>query len=105
MSNFIISQGWHPIVANDGMDAIQKIHLNKPDLIFLDIEMPRMNGFEVLQSLQVQSAYRDIPVLMLTSRSAAKYRDKATELGARGFVTKPFKDEELIALITGLTGQ
>ncbi|MEN8199947.1 MAG: response regulator, partial [Thermodesulfobacteriota bacterium] len=105
LSNFISSQGWHVTAAVDGVDAMEKIRQNTPDLILLDIEMPRMNGFEVLQTMQTQSSYRDIPVLMLTSRSAGKYRAKATELGASGFVTKPFKDEELLALITGLTGQ
>ncbi len=102
LANFISGQGWQPIVATDGVDAMEKIRDNEPDLIILDIEMPRMNGFEVLQSLQAQPAYREIPTLMLTSRSADKYRKKARELGARGFVNKPFKDEELIALINEL---
>ena len=105
LTNFINDQGWNPTTAHDGMDAMEKIRENKPDLVLLDIEMPRMNGFEVLQSLQLQSAYRDIPVVMLTSRSASKYRDKATRLGARGFATKPFKDEDVISLITSLTGK
>ncbi|MCP3898763.1 MAG: response regulator, partial [Desulfobacteraceae bacterium] len=59
----------------------------------------RMNGFDVLQSLQLHLDYSNIPVLMLTSRSAKKYKTKATELGAKGFVTKPFKDDELLSLI------
>jgi chemosensory pili system protein ChpA (sensor histidine kinase/response regulator) len=105
LTNFINNQGWDPLTAHDGMDAMEKIRESKPDLVLLDIEMPRMNGFEVLQSLQLQSAYRDIPVVMLTSRSASKYRDKATRLGARGFVTKPFRDEDVISLITSLTGK
>ncbi len=105
LSNFITAQGWHPTAAHDGVDAMEKIQDMEPDVIILDIEMPRMNGFEVLQSLQSQSAYRDIPVLMLTSRSAGKYREKAAELGASGFVTKPFQDDELVVLINGLTAQ
>ena len=105
LSNFITAQGWHPTAAHDGIDAMEKIRNMAPDVIILDIEMPRMNGFEVLQSLQSQSAYRDIPVLMLTSRSAGKYREKAAGLGASGFVTKPFQDDELVSLINGLTAQ
>lgn len=105
LANFVSNQKWNPVLAHDGMDAMEKIHKSKPDLVLLDIEMPRMNGFEVLQSLQLQSAYRDIPVIMLTSRSASKYREKATRLGARGFITKPFKDEEMVSLITNLTGE
>ena len=103
LTNFISNQRWNPMVAYDGMDAMDKIRENKPDLVLLDIEMPRMNGFEVLQSLQLQSAYCNIPVIMLTSRSASKYRDKATRLGAQGFITKPFKDEDVVSLITSLT--
>jgi chemosensory pili system protein ChpA (sensor histidine kinase/response regulator) len=99
LARLIRSQGWNLTLAIDGVDAMEKIRENKPDLVLLDIEMPRMVGFEVLQSLQSQTAYREIPVLMLTSRSAGKYRDKAAELGARGFVTKPFQEEELMALI------
>jgi chemosensory pili system protein ChpA (sensor histidine kinase/response regulator) len=105
LNSFVTGQDWKAREAHDGAHAMQMIRTRKPDLIILDIEMPRMNGFEVLQSLQSQSAYKDIPVLMLTSRSAAKYREKATKLGARGFVTKPFQNEELIALISSLTPQ
>lgn len=102
LSSFISRQGWHPMVAHDGVDAMEKIRVKKPDLILLDIEMPRMNGFEVLRALQSQSTYRAIPVLMLSSRSAVKYKNKAIELGAMGFVTKPFKDDELLSLINTL---
>lgn len=105
LGNFITSQGWRPIVAHDGADAMVKIMDKTPDLIILDIEMPNMNGFDVLQALQAQTKYRDIPVLMLTSRSADKYKEKAVKLGASGFVTKPFKNAELISLISGLTSQ
>ncbi len=105
LSNFVASHGWLATVAVDGVDAMEQIRVNKPDLVLLDIEMPRMNGFEVLQAMQSQAAYRNIPVLMLTSRSAVKYREKASELGASGFVTKPFKDDELLSLINGLTAQ
>jgi chemosensory pili system protein ChpA (sensor histidine kinase/response regulator) len=101
LANFVNNQGWHPSVAKDGVDAIEMIRRHPFHLILLDIEMPRMNGFDVLQSLQLHSEYSEIPVLMLTSRSAKKYKDKATELGARGFVTKPFKDDELLSLIKG----
>ncbi|RUM43523.1 MAG: hypothetical protein DSY80_05480, partial [Desulfocapsa sp.] len=105
LSNFVISHDWHATVASDGVDAMEKIREQKPDIVLLDIEMPRMNGFEVLQAIQSQSAYRDVPVLMLTSRSATKYREKAAGLGASGFVTKPFKDDELLSLINSLTSR
>ncbi|MCP3898599.1 MAG: response regulator, partial [Desulfobacteraceae bacterium] len=87
LSNFISNHGWQPSAAKDGVDAMEMIRQHSFDLILLDIEMPRMNGFDVLQSLQLHLDYSNIPVLMLTSRSAKKYKTKATELGAKGFVT------------------
>ena len=102
LEKFISYHGWTPVAAHDGVDALEKLREHKPDLIILDIEMPRMNGFETLQALKSQAAYKDIPALMLTSRTAGKYREKAAALGARGFVTKPFKDQDLKGLITAL---
>lgn len=92
-----------PIAARNGIEAIEKIREEKPDIVLLDVEMPRMNGFEVLQALQAQPELHDIPVAMLTSRSAEKYQTKARELGARGFMTKPFKADEVIRFIRKVT--
>jgi chemosensory pili system protein ChpA (sensor histidine kinase/response regulator) len=96
-------QGWKVQTSKDGIDALEKLRESKPDLIVLDIEMPRMNGYEFLAALKTQPAYQDIPVVMLTSRNAAKHRDKAKALGARGFVVKPYNDDEFINLILQLT--
>ncbi|MCW5211828.1 Hpt domain-containing protein [Desulfobulbus sp. TB] len=103
VSNLITQQGWMPIAARNGIEAIEKIREEKPDIVLLDVEMPRMNGFEVLQALQAQPELHDIPVAMLTSRSAEKYQTKARELGARGFMTKPFKADEVISFIRKVT--
>ncbi|CAK8719418.1 histidine kinase [Candidatus Electronema halotolerans] len=102
VSNFLIQQGWLPSVARNGIEALERIREERPDLVLLDVEMPRMNGFEVLQALQSQPEFQDIPVVMLTSRSADKYREKASQLGARGFMTKPFKEDEAIELIRSM---
>ena len=103
VSNLITQQGWMPIAARNGIEAIEKIREEKPDIVLLDVEMPRMNGFEVLQALQAQPELHDIPVAMLTSRSAEKYQTKARELGARGFMTKPFQADEVIRFIRKVT--
>jgi chemosensory pili system protein ChpA (sensor histidine kinase/response regulator) len=103
VSNFLLQQGWQPTIARNGIEALERIREEKPDLVLLDVEMPRMNGFEVLQALQSQPEFQDIPVVMLTSRSADKYREKASQLGARGFMTKPFKEDEAIELIRSMT--
>jgi chemosensory pili system protein ChpA (sensor histidine kinase/response regulator) len=105
VSNFILQQGWLPVVARNGIEALERIREERPDFVLLDIEMPRMNGFEVLQALQGQAELRSLPVAMLTSRSADKYREKAAQLGARGFLNKPFKPDEVIELVRSLTGR
>jgi chemosensory pili system protein ChpA (sensor histidine kinase/response regulator) len=103
VSNLITQQGWLPISARNGIEAMEKIREERPDIVLLDVEMPRMNGFEVLQALQAQPELRDIPVAMLTSRSAEKYQNKARELGARAFMNKPFKADEVISFIQKVT--
>ena len=103
VSRLMEDQGWKAVTAKDGIDALEKLRDMKPDLIVLDIEMPRMNGYEFLGAVKAQSAYRDIPVAMLTSRTAAKHREKAISLGAKGFIVKPYNDDEFVNLVLELT--
>jgi CheY-like chemotaxis protein len=64
-----------------------------------------MNGFEFLGALKAQGGFEDIPVVMLTSRTVAKHRDKANALGAKGFIVKPYDDDEFVGLVLKLTGR
>jgi chemosensory pili system protein ChpA (sensor histidine kinase/response regulator) len=96
-------QGWHVQSANDGVDAIEKLRDYRPDIILLDVEMPRMNGYEFMSTFRSQEDSTNIPVVMLTSRSAKKHRDKARSLGVNGYVVKPYEDEALLDLIRQLT--
>jgi chemosensory pili system protein ChpA (sensor histidine kinase/response regulator) len=98
-------QGWQVLTAKDGIDALDKLSESHPDLIVLDIEMPRMNGYEFLGALKAQVGVENIPVVVLTSRTATKHRDKAKALGAKGFIVKPYNDDELVRLILKLTGR
>jgi chemosensory pili system protein ChpA (sensor histidine kinase/response regulator) len=77
----------------------------RPDCLALDIEMPRMNGFEFLVKFANTSYEKVIPIVMLTSRTSDKHREKAFQLGARAFLNKPCKDEEFVAPILRLTGK
>ncbi len=97
------NQGWKVLTAKDGIDALDRLGESRPELIVLDIEMPRMNGVEFLGALKAQVGFEDIPVVMLTSRTATKHRVKAKALGAKGFVVKPYKDDDFINLILQLT--
>ncbi len=105
VSRLMEDQGWKVLTAKDGIDALDRLSESRPDLIVLDIEMPRMNGYEFLAALKAQGGFEDIPVVMLTSRTATKHRDKAKALGAKGFVVKPYDDDEFVRLILKLTGR
>jgi chemosensory pili system protein ChpA (sensor histidine kinase/response regulator) len=105
VSRLMKDQGWKVLTAKDGIDALDRLSESRPDLIVLDIEMPRMNGYEFLGALKAQAGFEDIPVVMLTSRTVAKHRDKAKALGAKGFIVKPYDDDEFVRLILKLTGR
>lgn len=96
-------QGWQVQTAKDGVEAIERLHTRTPDLIILDVEMPRMNGYEFMSSLRAQDTFKETPVIMLTSRASAKHRKKAEALGVNGFMTKPYGDEEFVALVKRLS--
>ncbi|MFN9861154.1 MAG: response regulator, partial [Pseudanabaena sp.] len=79
-------------------DAWEKLRAGLPcDMIFCDIEMPRMDGLDLLSRLQKDSRLKDIPVAMLTSRGADRHRQTAIQLGAKGYFTKPYLEEELLS--------
>ncbi len=102
VSRLMQEQGWQTMTAKNGAEALERLHETQPDLIVLDIEMPRMNGFEFLNARRADKKMAGIPVIMLTSRSTEKYRVKAGELGADAFVVKPFNDETFIHLVRDL---
>jgi chemosensory pili system protein ChpA (sensor histidine kinase/response regulator) len=103
VSRLMQRQGWKVQTAKDGVEALECLHTYRPDLIVLDIEMPRMNGYEFMAAFRAKEAFSDIPVIMLTSRAAEKYREKAKAVGVNGFLIKPYEDRDFIALIHRLT--
>jgi chemosensory pili system protein ChpA (sensor histidine kinase/response regulator) len=105
VSRLMENQGWQVLTAKDGIEALDILKINRPSLIVLDIEMPRMNGYEFLSAVKVQPAYQHIPVVMLTSRTSAKHRNKAISLGAKGFIVKPYNDNEFIDMVVKLTSE
>ena len=107
MSRLVSANGWAPVEAKDGLDAVEQLEMDefRPDCIVLDIEMPRMNGFEFLAKLPNLPGGKDIPVIMLTSRTSGKHQEKAFQLGAKVFLNKPCKDEELVDAVLQLVGE
>ena len=100
-SNLLRSHGWDVIDAKDGLDALEKLgtHDTPPDIFLCDMEMPRMDGLELIERLRGMSEFKTTPIVMVTSRSGEKHRRLASEAGANEHVVKPFKDDQLIALI------
>jgi len=90
--------GWTAVPARDGLEALEIINrgAQPPDLVLLDIEMPRMDGFEFLSTIRGQKAHANLPIVMLTSRGGDKHRDKAKALGVTDYMVKPFQQETLI---------
>ncbi|MBM3224002.1 MAG: response regulator [Candidatus Tectomicrobia bacterium] len=107
VSNLIKSAGWHPTLAKDGLEALEIVQSapTPPDLILLDVEMPQMDGYEFTSTLRAQEAYKHIPIVMLTSRSGEKHRQKAFEVGATDYLVKPYQDEVLLNTVRRLVPQ
>lgn len=101
----IKNNGWESITAKDGLDALEVLQNSSelPDVILSDVEMPRMNGYELLAALKQQEEFSHIPVIMITSRASEKHRQKAIQLGVSEYLTKPFHDWVLIESINLVT--
>jgi len=92
-------EGYQTIDASDGREALEKIKREKPDLILLDIIMPRMDGFEVLSKVKKDPKTKDIPIIMLTAKGQKSDQEKGKELGATGYIIKPFSPSALLKRI------
>jgi chemosensory pili system protein ChpA (sensor histidine kinase/response regulator) len=84
------------ITAKDGVDALAQLQDVRPDVMLLDVEMPRMDGFELATHLQNEASFSSIPIIMITSRTGEKHRSRALEIGVANYMGKPYQEEELI---------
>jgi chemosensory pili system protein ChpA (sensor histidine kinase/response regulator) len=84
------------MTAQDGVDAIEQLRERVPDLMLLDIEMPRMDGYELLEHIRADARLRHVPIVMITSRAGQKHRKKARMAGANAYLTKPYQEAELV---------
>ena len=88
--------GINVLLAKDGIDATNQLIENKPDLMLLDIEMPRMDGFELATYIRNDDRLKDLPIIMITSRTGEKHKEKALEIGVNQYLGKPYQEEELM---------
>lgn len=96
---FLQRNGMRVLTAKDGLDAISVMSENKPDIILLDIEMPRMDGYEFASHVRNDERVADVPIIMITSRVGDKHRARAIELGVNDYLGKPYQDAELLDAI------
>jgi chemosensory pili system protein ChpA (sensor histidine kinase/response regulator) len=103
-SRLLERQGMDVILAKDGADAVAQLQTMEqmPDIMLLDIEMPRMDGFEVASSVRHSSRFKDMPIIMITSRTGEKHRERAFSIGVNDYMGKPFQETVLLERINEL---
>ncbi|MBT9597951.1 MAG: Hpt domain-containing protein [Vitreoscilla sp.] len=92
-------EGYRVTLARDGMDALEQLADERPAVMLSDIEMPRMDGFDLVRNVRNDARLKDLPVIMITSRIAQKHREHAQELGVDHYLGKPYDEEALLALV------
>jgi chemosensory pili system protein ChpA (sensor histidine kinase/response regulator) len=97
--------GMRVLTAKDGVDAVSLLQEHLPDIILLDIEMPRMDGYEVAAHVRNDPRLKDIPIVMITSRVSEKHRARAIELGVDDYLGKPYQENQLLDAIEPLVNR
>jgi chemosensory pili system protein ChpA (sensor histidine kinase/response regulator) len=92
-------EGYRVSLAKDGLEGLEKLGEERPAVLLSDIEMPRMDGFDLVRNLRADPKLADLPVIMITSRIAQKHRDYAAELGVDHYLGKPYAEEDLLSLV------
>jgi chemosensory pili system protein ChpA (sensor histidine kinase/response regulator) len=100
-SRLLTREGYQVVLAKDGVDALEQLQEFLPDVVLSDIEMPRMDGFDLVRNMRADPRLKPLPVIMITSRTADKHRNYAFEIGANHYLGKPYDEDELIGLISG----
>jgi len=93
------------VTASDGAEALTKASEEHPDLVLMDVVMPRMNGFEACKQMRQQPATRDIPIVLLTTRGEETYMEAGFQSGCNDYLTKPVNGDELVRLLESYLGE
>ena len=96
---FLRSSGYEVILAEDGFEAMSKIVDNQPDIIFIDIVMPRLDGYQACMLIKKNPIYQSIPVIMLSSKDGLFDKARGRMVGSNDYLTKPFTTEGLLSII------
>jgi len=103
-SNILKRHGFDVMTARDGVDAIAQLNDKIPDIILLDVEMPRMDGFEFAMFMRNIEQYKNLPIIMITSRTGDKHRERALDIGVNAYLGKPYQELELVDTMQTLLG-
>jgi chemosensory pili system protein ChpA (sensor histidine kinase/response regulator) len=98
-------EGYQVLTAKDGVEALEQLSETVPDVMLVDIEMPRMDGFDLTRNVRADPRLKSVPIIMITSRTADKHRAYAQEVGANAFLGKPYQEEQLLGQIAGFVGR
>jgi len=98
-------RGLRVLTARDGLDAISVLQEQEADIILLDIEMPRMDGYQFATHVRNDPRLKDLPIIMITSRSGEKHRAKAIEVGVDDYLSKPYQEAQLVSAMESLLGR
>ncbi len=99
-SRLLEREGYQVVAAKDGVDALEHTRVMLPDVMLVDIEMPRMDGFELTKNLRADPRTHEIPIIIISSRTAEKHRAQAAQLGVNGFLGKPYQESELLGFVS-----
>jgi two-component system, chemotaxis family, chemotaxis protein CheY len=99
LRNALVRQGYIVDQAEDGVAALEWLESNQPHVLITDINMPRMDGFELIEALRQCSRFQDLPILVLTTESSDEKKARARNAGATGWIVKPFDPEKLCAAV------
>ena len=97
-------EGYRVVTAGDGVEGIERVHRDRPDLVLLDVMMPRMDGIEVVRSLKADKTTEGIPVILLSAKAQSTDINGGLDAGADDYVTKPFDPLELLEKVAALIG-
>jgi chemosensory pili system protein ChpA (sensor histidine kinase/response regulator) len=104
-TRLLTREGFRVDSAKDGVDALEKMHDLIPDVVLLDVEMPRMDGFELARVMRSDARLKSVPIIMITSRTADKHRNHALEIGVNEYLGKPYQEQQLLNAISEQLGQ
>jgi DNA-binding response OmpR family regulator len=103
---FLMTQaGYEVRIAADGEAALQEVEISPPDLILLDVNMPKRSGFEVCETIRANAAWSSIRIVMLTAKGREIEKEQGLALGADDYVTKPFSTQEIVAKVNAMLAE